>query len=244
MRYGAPSILDTLARLQRDGVTDVTVFPLYPQYARASTKTVVTKVARDAKRLGYSPAWRWVPAFYDAPAFIDAFVAVGRRAIDTTPHDKVLLSFHGYPERYLREDDPSGAHCLRRPDCCDVAVDANRDCYKHQCVATAKALTARLGLRYEDVAVCYQSRLRDNWARPFTDTVVVDAARAGAKRLLVFCPAFVADCLETLEEIAIRADEDFREHGGEKLTLVPSLNSEPEWVSAVVSLARAVDPAL
>jgi ferrochelatase len=244
MRYGSPSIHDVLSRLQKDGVDDICVFPLYPQYSRASTKTVVTKINLEARRLGYAPTLSWVPAFYDAPEYIDAFAAVGRRVLDGGTFDKVLMSFHGYPVRYLREDDPSGSHCQRRSDCCDVDVDANRDCYKHQCEVTGRALSARLGLNHDDVGVCYQSRLRDNWAKPFTDTVVIDAARAGAKKMVVFCPAFVADCLETLEEIAIRADEDFREHGGESLTLVPSLNSEPEWVDAVVSLARAVSPAL
>jgi len=242
MRYGTPSIASVLADLKASGITDVTVFPLYPQYSRASTKTVITKLNREAKAMGYAPTLRWVPAFYDAPAFIDAFVAVGRRVMATTSYDKVLMSFHGYPERYLREDDPSGAHCLRRADCCDVKGDANRDCYKHQCTVTADDLIKKLGLPKDDVIVCYQSRLRDTWVRPYTDVVVVDAAKAGTKRLLVFSPAFVADCLETLEELAIRADEEFRAHGGEKLTLVPSLNSEPEWVDAVVSLARAVGP--
>jgi len=244
MRYGNPSIHDVLQQLQRDGVDELCVFPLYPQFSRASTKTVITKLNLEARRLGYAPKVSWVPAFYDAPAFIDAFVDVGRKAMADFAFDKVLMSFHGYPERYLREDDPSGRHCLKRADCCDVAVDANRDCYKHQCVVTARDLTAKLGLAPEQTIVCYQSRLQDTWVKPYTDKVVVEAAQQGVKRLLVFSPAFVADCLETLEELAMRANEDFRAAGGEELRLVPSLNSEPAWVDAVVSLARAVDPAL
>jgi ferrochelatase len=244
MRYGSPSIHDTLQALKNDGVDDITVFPLYPQYARASTKTVITKFDLEAKRLGYAPKVSWVPPFYNAPEFIDAFADIGRKAIADFPDASILMSFHGYPERYLKEDDPSHAHCVVRAGCCDVAVDANRDCYKHQCEVTAKELIKKLDLPANDVIVCYQSRLQDSWVRPFTDVVVTDAAKRGVKRLLVFCPAFVADCLETLEEIALRADEDFREAGGETLKLVPSLNSEPVWVDAVVALARRVSPAL
>jgi ferrochelatase len=244
MRYGSPSLHDALKALKNDGVDDVTVFPLYPQYSRASTKTVITKLELEAKRLGYAPKLSWVPAFYNAPEFIDAFADNGKKAMAAFPDATILMSFHGYPERYLREDDPSHSHCLKRADCCDVAVDANRDCYKHQCEVTAKDLIDKLGVKREDVIVCYQSRLQDSWVKPFTDVVVTDAAKRGVKRLLVFCPAFVADCLETLEEIALRADEDFREAGGEALKLVPSLNSDPAWADAVVALARRVSPSL
>jgi ferrochelatase len=242
MRYGEPSIARALATLKEQNIDEVCVFPLYPQWSRASTKTVVTKLHLEARRLGYAPRFDIVPAFYDHPAYIDAFVDVGRAAMEGFAWDRVLMSFHGYPERYLREDDPTHAHCLAKKDCCDVAVDANRDCYKHQCEVTARALVAGLGLDATKVDVCYQSRLRDNWAKPFTDEIVVDAARKGCKRLLVFCPAFVADCLETLEEIEQRAAEDFIAAGGETLKLVPSLNSGARWADGVVSLARAVAP--
>ncbi len=244
MRYGNPSIHDVLQRLQQDGVDDICVFPLYPQYSRASTKTVITKVTVEAKKLGYAPRLSWVPAFYDAPAFIDAFVSAGKKTMADFDFDHVLMSFHGYPERYLREDDPSRRHCLKSAGCCDVAVDANRDCYKHQCVVTARLLRERLGLSEAQTTVCYQSRLQDTWVKPYTDQVIVEAAQRGIKRLLVLSPAFVADCLETLEELAMRADEDFRAAGGHELRLVRSLNSEPEWADAVVGLARAVDSAL
>jgi ferrochelatase len=244
MRYGEPSMAAALADLKERGIEQVCVFPLYPQWSRASTKTVVTKLHVEAKRLGYAPRFDVVPAFYDAPAFLDAFVDVGRRALQGFVPDRVLLSFHGYPERYLREDDPTHAHCLRKDGCCDVAVDANRDCYKHQCEVTARLLVQRLGIDPAVVDVCYQSRLRDNWIKPFTDHVVVDAAKKGCKRLLVFCPAFVADCLETLEEIEQRAAEDFIAAGGQELKLVPSLNAEARWADAVVELARATTPAV
>ena len=244
MRYGSPSLASVLAKLKADGVDDICVFPLYPQYSRASTRTVETKIKLEIRKLNYRPTLSWVPAFFDEPAFIDAFADVGKRAMEGFAWDKILMSFHGYPTRYLKEDDPSGGHCMRRDDCCDVDVDANKDCYKHQCVRTAEALNSKLGLKADDVTTCYQSRLQDTWVKPYTDAVVEEAAKRGAKRLLVFCPAFIADCLETLEEIAIRANEDFRAHGGEELRLVPSLNSEPEWADAVVTLARRIHGAL
>jgi ferrochelatase len=244
MRYGEPSIGSALKALQAKKVDKICLFPLYPQYARASTKSVVDKVRLEMRRLGYGAAVDVVAPCYDDDAFIDAFVDNGRAALAGFDPDKILMSFHGYPERYLRED--GHGHCLpdgksgdaRRERCCDVVVDDNRDCYLRQCKVTSKKIVERLGLDEHKVINCYQSRLQDTWVRPYTDAVVVEAAKAGARRLLVFCPAFVADCLETLEEIALRADEDFRAAGGEALKLVPSLNSQPRWADAVVALAR------
>lgn len=244
MRYGSPSIRSVLDQLKADGVDDITVLSLYPQYARASTKTVDTKIAVELKKMAWAPTLHTVPAFFDDDGYIDAFAERGREAMAGFAWDEVLMSFHGYPERYLREDDPSGQHCLRRADCCDVDVDANKDCYKHQCVVTAKLLRDRLGLDEAKTTICYQSRLQDTWVKPYTDEVVVDAAKRGVKKLLVFSPAFVADCLETLEELAIRANEDFKAAGGEELRLVPSLNSGDRWVDAVVAIARKTSPAL
>jgi ferrochelatase len=244
MRYGEPSINTVLGQLKSAGVDDITILPLYPQYARASTKTVITKVNVELKKLAYAPKLTWVPAFFDEPTYIDAFVDVGRAVMADFAFDHVLMSFHGYPERYLKEDDPSHAHCLKRGDCCDVDVAANADCYKHQCVVTARLLREGLGLRDDQVTTCYQSRLQDSWVKPYTDEVVVEAAKRGVKKLLVFSPAFVADCLETLEELAMRANEDFRAAGGEELRLVPSLNAGQRWVDAVVGLARKQTPQL
>jgi ferrochelatase len=237
MRYGDPSIASQLAHFQEMGITRIVVFPLYPQYARASTKTVVDKVNLELKKLAYAPAVSVVDAFFDDDAFIGAFLDNARAVLDAGfKPDGVLFSYHGYPERYLRED--SGGHCLSSSSCCDTVTPQNRDCYLRQCKRTSDKLIAGLGLTRADVIDCYQSRLRDNWIRPFTDAIVIEAAKAGKKRLLVMCPAFVADCLETLEEIQGRAAEDFRAHGGEELRLVPSLNAQPAWVDAVVALAR------
>lgn len=242
MRYGEPSIASVLRKLKDKNVDEICLFPLYPQYSRASTKTVVDKLKLEAKKLGWAPKLSTVPAFYDDDGYLEGYVSAAREVLKSYQPDRVLLSFHGYPERYLRED--GAGHCLQRSDCCDVVVDANRDCYLRQCRVTARELIQRLALKPEDVVVCFQSRLQDSWVKPFTDVVVVDAAKGGAKKLLVLSPAFVADCLETLEEIELRAAEEFRANGGEEVRLVPSLNSSPAWADAVVKLARKTSPSV
>lgn len=240
MRYGRPSIRAALERFRAAGVERITVFPLFPQYATSSTGSAVEKVFAEAGRLWNMPALRVVPAFYAHPAFIEAFAAVARPLLDDLKPDRVLLSFHGLPERHMRKSDASGgAHCLRSAGCCDAPVAANAFCYRHQCYETTRALTARLGLDPAQVETAFQSRLgRDPWIKPYTDVRVVELARAGVKRLAVFSPAFVADCLETLEEIGMRAREDFVAAGGEELRLVPSLNATEPWVAGVVRIAR------
>src|SRR5262249_54766728 len=157
--------------------------------------------------------------------YLDAFADVGRPILAETAYDHVLFSFHGLPERQVVKTDETGAHCLRSASCCDAIVDANRNCYRAQCFATARALAGRLGLAGGAHGVSFQSRLgRTPWIRPYTDVVLEELAKNGKKRVAVFCPAFVADCLETLEEIGIRAREQWERLGGERLTLVPSLN--------------------
>jgi ferrochelatase len=178
-----------------------------------------------------------VPPFFEDTGFIGALGLVGRPVVDALAADHVLMSFHGLPERHMRKSDTTGTHCLVQDDCCDRIEYANRNCYRAQCFATARALAKQLELEDDAYSVSFQSRLgRDPWIRPYTDHVIPKLARRGIKRVAVFCPAFVADCLETLEEIGIRAREEFEAAGGEKLELVPCLNSHPAWVDAVVQL--------
>jgi ferrochelatase len=239
MRYGEPSIPDALERLR--GVDHLVVFPLYPQYAASSTGSSLEAVYRVAAPRWNVPAIASVPAFYDEPGFIAAFAAVGRPALAELRADHVLMSFHGLPERHMRKSDesPGQNHCLASPGCCDAIGDANRNCYRAQCYATARALAAALELGADGYDVSFQSRLgRTPWIQPYTDHVLPALASRGVKRLAVFCPAFVADCLETLEEIGIRAREQFRGAGGEELALVPSLNASSGWVETVAALAR------
>jgi ferrochelatase len=239
MRYGRPSIAAALEKLRQAGAGRVVVFPLYPQYASSTTGSTVVEVCRVASRSWVTPALTFVGTFYDRPAFIDAFAAVGRPVLETEKPDHVLMSFHGLPERHLRKTDETGRYCLATADCCERMGEANRNCYRAQCFATARALAARLELADGGWSVSFQSRLgRDPWIHPYTDAAIAQLAAQGKKRLAVFCPAFVADCLETLEEIGIRGKEQFLAAGGERLTLVPSLNTSFAWCDAVVGIVR------
>jgi ferrochelatase len=245
MRYGAPSIPDALARLAAAQPRQIVVLPLFPQYSAAATGSAVERVYDVLGTAWNVTPTRTVGAFFDDPGFIDAFAAVARRHLDPFRADYVLFSYHGLPERHVRKSDPTGQHCLQSPTCCDAIVSANRYCYRAHCFATTRALAARLGLAQHGSgggvphAVSFQSRLgRTPWLRPYTDLLLPELARAGKKRLAVLCPAFVADCLETLEEIGIRAREQWRSLGGEELLLVPSLNAEPSWVQTVARLVR------
>jgi protoporphyrin/coproporphyrin ferrochelatase len=243
MRYGNPSIPAALDAMRAAGIDRIVVLPLFPQYASSSTGTALARVFELAGEQWNTPWLDVVPPFYDDPGFIAAFAAVARSAaIDSADH--VLMSFHGLPERHVRKSDPSGAHCLAAASCCDGITVANRNCYRAQCFATARALAAELGLAAERYTVCFQSRLgRTPWIRPYTDVVLDDKAKAGVGHLAVMCPAFVADCLETVEEIGIRAREQFLAAGGKQLTMIPSLNSSPAWIEVVARLARATEQA-
>jgi ferrochelatase len=239
MRYGNPSIPAALERFKQAGVDRIVVFPLYPQYSSAATGSSIEKVAREASRFWNVPFLQFVPPFYAHEAFIHACVGVARPVLQEGPWDRVLFSFHGLPERHCVKSDETGTHCLKSPDCCDRIAEANRNCYRAQCFATAAAVAGGLGVPEGQRLVCFQSRLgRTPWIRPYTDEVVVDLARNGAKRVLILSSAFVADCLETIEELGIRAAESFRAAGGERLRLVPSLNAGDAWADAVVTLAR------
>ena len=239
MRYGEPSIAAALDRFREAGIDRVVVFPLYPQYASSSTGSSLEAVFHEAGQRWNVPHLSVVEAFYDDPGMIEAFTATGRPVIESIKADHVLFSFHGLPERQVRKSDDTGSHCLAREGCCDRIVPANRNCYRAQCFATARLLAQSLGLGEGGYTVCFQSRLgRTPWIKPYTDQVLDELAAAGKKRLAVFCPAFVADCLETLEEIGIRAREQFLAAGGEELALVPSLNSSPAWADAIVGIVE------
>ncbi len=241
MRYGEPSIESALDALAAAQVDKVVVAPLYPHYASSSTGTALEVVYKRAAELWNVPSIQVLPPFYDAPGFLASWVAVCQRAFAAFEPDHVLFSYHGLPERHVQKSDPTGRHCLAAEGCCDAIVDANRHCYRAQCYATTRALLPLLGLKAEGISVTFQSRLgKDPWIKPYTDEALPELARRGVKRLSVVCPAFVADCLETLEEIGMRAKADFVAAGGEDLQLVPSLNAEPVWADALVELLRAL----
>ncbi|HUS29412.1 MAG TPA: ferrochelatase [Kofleriaceae bacterium] len=236
MRYGNPSIASALDRLAAAAVDRIVVLPLYPQYAASSTATSVARVMElQTSQWDVTPI-DVVPAFHADPGFLAAWEAVARPALAAAKPDHVLFSFHGLPERQIQKSDPSGSHCLKSETCCDALGPTNHRCYRAQCYATARDLVARLGIASS--TVCFQSRLgRTPWITPHTDVLLDELPKQGVKRLAVMCPAFVADCLETLEEIGIRAKEQFKAAGGEELTLIPSLNATPAWTDAVAAMA-------
>lgn len=239
MRYGNPSIQAGLEELERRGCDEVVVFPLFPQYASSSTGSAVAKVYEEAGKLWNTPFVRVVPPFFQHPRYIHALAEGARGLLDEVQPDHVLFSYHGVPERHCTKSDPTGAHCLKVKDCCAQLVAANRQCYSAHCHATTRAVVEALELPKDRVSLAFQSRLgRTPWLTPYTDKVVPELAKKGVKTLAVFCPSFVADCLETIEEIGMRAEEDFKEAGGERLVLIPSLNGEAAWMDAAADLAR------
>lgn len=242
MRYGRPGVAQALEELVAAGVTDLVLLPLYPQYASSSTGSTLERVHALAGAMPAVPALHTVRDFYDHPAFIEAVAERAREPLARFAPDRVLFSYHGLPERQVQATDlssPGEAHCLAREGCCDAIVPANRACYRAHCFATSRALAEALGLGEDQWEVSFQSRLtKIPWIRPFTDVRLEELPAEGVKRLMVLCPSFVADCLETLEEIAIEGRKSFLEAGGEAFEFVPCVNSEPAWVRGVARLAR------
>jgi ferrochelatase len=240
MRYGEPTIGGALERLAVRAPAKLLALPLYPQYSTAATGSTLAKLREEHARIGGLPPLETLGPFYDEPGFVAAFAEVAHERLAAFAPDCVLMSYHGLPVRQIQKLDASGRHCLVARGCCDAVGAANRDCYRAQCFATTRALAARLGLAPQTFATSFQSRLgRTPWIEPYTDVLLPELAAQGRRRLAVLCPAFVADCLETLEEIGIRAREQWRALGGEALLLVPSLNAEPAWVRALADWIRA-----
>jgi ferrochelatase len=238
MRYGRPSLGEALARLLEADVARVLAIPLFPQYSEAATGSVAAKL-RDELARGDAPPLELLPPFYAEPRFVAALARLARPRLAAFRPDHVLLSYHGLPERQVRAADASGRHCLASESCCAQLRAANRLCYRAHCFATSRALAAALELAPERHSTAFQSRLgRAPWIRPYTHEVLPELARRGARRLAVLCPSFVADCLETLEEIGLRARDRWLELGGAAFELLPSLNADPAWVSTLADWAR------
>jgi ferrochelatase len=236
MRYGRPSIDSALRRLEERGVRELVALPLFPQYSTAATASALAALfgAPGAARLHRITA---VGPFYDDPGFVSAWRDVAAPALAGFRADHVLFSYHGLPERQIRAADRSGRHCLGSADCCVRPHPAHRHCYRAQCIATSAALIAALGLDAARTSTSFQSRLgRAPWIRPWTDHVLPELAARGVRRLAILCPSFAADCLETVEEIGIRARDQWRELGGEELLRVDCPNAHPTWVEAVARL--------
>ncbi len=231
MRYGEPSVASVVSALRQAGATRVLIVPLYPQYAMSSYETATVQAEKIlAAQLPGVPV-DTMPPFYDHPAYIAALADSMRPAL-AQGFDKLLFSFHGIPYRHLQVSDASHAHCLSRPDCCDGCHPAHATCYRHQCLRSAALVAAQLGLRSGQFEISFQSRLgREPWLTPYTDYRLRDLPGEGVKRLLVASPAFVSDCLETIEEIALRGKEIFMAAGGREFALIPCLNEHPAWIA-------------
>lgn len=244
MRYQNPSVASALKKYHEAGIDRIMVFPMFPQYSAAAFGSAVEKVYAEADRHWNVPTIQVVPPFFDHPAFIGAVAEQARPVLDDLKPDRVVMSFHGLPERHvIKSDSTGGRHCLQSSGCCERIVAANRNCYRAQSFATARFLAENLNIPADQYEVAFQSRLgRSTWIKPYTDLRLNEIAEQGVKRVAVLSPSFVADCLETLEEIEIRALEDFRSHGGEELRLVPSLNSTDVWVQAVVEILEDAAP--
>lgn len=236
MRYQKPSMDSVLAKMQKQNYDRIVILPLYAQYASATTGSTLEKAFQIISKWYVIPEIVGISQYWDHEGYLNAFVnrAAG---FDLDSYDHILFSYHGLPERQVDkvyEDRKCSNHS------CESEINhENKFCYKATCYATTRAIAERLNIPDEKITVCFQSRLDSKWLRPFADEVVEERAEKGDKRLLVFSPAFVADCLETLIEIGEEYDKDFQEMGGEKLDLVPSLNAEDDWVDALEDICRS-----
>ncbi len=238
MRYGTSSpkeVLDAIAK-KYPNVDEVILFPLYPHYAMSSYETAVVYVEDTFKANNYSFTLSTIPPFYNNPQYISA-LAKSIKPHLSNPYDLVLFSYHGIPERHVKKTDATGSHCLNTPDCCNVHSKAHETCYSHQVRTTTKLVAEQLEIPTQKFATSFQSRLgRDAWLKPYTAKRLTELPKEGIKKLVIVCPAFVSDCLETLEEIAEEGKELFLEAGGESFTLIPCMNTDPNWISAMEHL--------
>lgn len=236
MRYQNPSMEDVLGRIKKANYKKIIVVPLFPQYASATTGSAVEKAMRIISKWWVIPEVKFIGQFYDHPLFVEAFAERGRQ-YDINSYDHVIFSYHGLPERQVNKVYEDGKPCSDH-DCEKIITEENKHCYKATCYATTRLLAAKLGIPESRYTVSFQSRLGKGWLEPFSDNVIIQKAKEGAKKLLVFSPAFVADCLETTVEIGYEYQQLFKEHGGEKVQLVESLNNHPTWIETLKSLVQ------
>src|ERR1044072_1322777 len=242
MRYGAPApwtAYDELLEKMPD-MEEVVLVPLYPHYALSSYETAV-EYAKEAHVKGkYKFKLTIIPPFYDNALYLDALADSIKPCLQQ-PYEQIVFSYHGIPERHVQKTDVTGSHCLKAANCCDVNSEAHKYCYRHQCLVTTKKIAERLNIPADKYSFAFQSRLgRDEWLKPYTAQRLTELPAEGIKKLVIACPAFVSDCLETVEEIAIQGRESFMQSGGESFTLIPCLNIHPMWVKAIASWIKDV----
>jgi len=236
MRYQEPSIPAAIERLKTSNISSLTVLPLYPQYATSSTTSSIEETERSLKKWTSAPPVKYIQNFFNDKGFINACVERAKQ-YKLNDYDYFLFSYHGLPERQITKAsiEFSDGSC-KIGSCCDVITDKNRLCYRANCYETTRQLVKQLNIPEGKYTSSFQSRLDDKWLKPYSDKVIEELAKKGIKKILVFSPAFVADCLETIYEIGTEYDEIFKEHGGESVTLVKSLNDEDVWVSALKNM--------
>lgn len=238
MRYGNPSIASVIGKIVADGVDELLLFPQYPHYAMSSWETVVVRVMEEVARQAPRLRVTTVQPFFAAADYIEVLNAVSQPLL-AAGYDYLLFSYHGLPERHMREADSSQAHCLTVPDCCDRCSPAHATCYRAQCFATTKALVARAGIPAAKYSISFQSRLgKEPWLAPYTDHEFVRLPQAGIKRLLVISPAFTADCLETLEELQQQGRDTFLKAGGTSFAQIPCPNDHPAFIDFLAKRAN------
>jgi len=233
MRYGSPSIASVLKEMKAAGTDQAVVVPLYPHHALSSTLTAIDEVKRHAGDLGI--AVDFLPAFYHETAHQAALAGKIRKVL--AKDDFLLFSYHGLPVRHITKADPTGSHCMVRENCCHIASEAWTTCYRHQVIETTEAVARLLKLKSQQYGLSFQSRLgRAEWLKPMTSEYVAELPRKGIRKLAVVTPAFVADNLETLEEVNIQLREIFLAAGGERFTFIPCLNDDAAWVKAFAGI--------
>ena len=235
MRYGNPSMEDAYERLVKSvpDLQEVIAIPMYPHYAMSSYETAVEYAREIYKKKKYSFKLTFVKPFYNNAEYIDALSEKIRPYLQK-PYDHILFSYHGLPQRHITKGDVTGCHCLKVNDCCNVPSPVHAHCYRHQVLTTARLVAEKLQIPAGKYSFSFQSRLgREEWLKPYTDFRLMEFPAEGVKKLLVVCPAFVSDCLETLEEIAEQGKHTFMQAGGESFEAIPCLNTHPEWIQAL-----------
>jgi protoporphyrin/coproporphyrin ferrochelatase len=234
MRYGNPTpdvAFDSLLKRDPD-IKEVIVLPLYPHYAMSSYETAVEYMKEFYQKKNYPFQLSFIPPFYKDEDYLEALSQNIKPYLNEN-YDHLLFSYHGIPERHIKKSDVTGCHCLQNENCCETDSPAHAFCYRHQIRTTTKLVTQRLQIPSNKYSISFQSRLGKGWLTPFTDFRLKELPNEGIKNLLVVCPAFVSDCLETLEEIEMRGKEIFLEAGGESFTMIPCLNTHPLWIKAI-----------
>ncbi|WP_437921127.1 ferrochelatase [Sphingobacterium sp. LRF_L2] len=237
MRYQNPSIASALKKMEGMMLDSIRVIPLFPQYASATSGSVIDKVMEVMRSWQYFPQLSFVSNYCDDEEMCETFARHGRK-FDLDYYDHILFSYHGLPVRQLGKVDPTGQLSCPDAGCDRCKVEKNNFCYLSQCYATSRAIAAKLGISEEQYTVCFQSRLgKTPWIQPYTSDTLHDLAAKGVKKLLVFSPAFVSDCIETLDEIQVEYANEFKELGGEEVAMVESLNDDPQWIGVLKKLA-------